>query len=98
MRMSGFSFDVEVLMMAQRRGYRVAEVPVNWTHQPGSKVNLVLDSVLMVRDLFIIRSRYLRGEYSAPHLGPWMPTDHEPGSPSGECFPTHDVTPAKHRI
>ena len=40
MRMSGFSFDVEVLMMAQRRGYRIAEVPVNWTHQPGSKVNL----------------------------------------------------------
>ena len=38
MRMRGFSFDVELLMMAQRRGYRIAEVPVNWTHQPGSKV------------------------------------------------------------
>ena len=70
MRMRGFSFDVEVLMMAQRRGYRIAEVPVNWTHQPGSKVNLALDSMLMLRDLFIIRGRYFRGEYNAPHLSP----------------------------
>jgi hypothetical protein len=36
MRMSGFSFDVEVLLMAQRQGYRIAEVPVNWTHKPGA--------------------------------------------------------------
>jgi len=71
MRMRGFSFDVELLMMAQRRGYRIAEVPVNWTHQPGSKVNLVTDSALMARDLFVIRGRYLSGEYNSPHLAPW---------------------------
>ncbi|MBA3260564.1 MAG: glycosyltransferase family 2 protein [Gemmatimonadales bacterium] len=70
MRMTGFSFDVEVLMMAQRRGYRIAEVPVNWVHQPGSKVNLAVDSMRMVRDLFIIRGRHLSGEYSSPHLAP----------------------------
>jgi dolichyl-phosphate beta-glucosyltransferase len=79
MRMNGFSFDVEVLMMAQRRGYRVAEVPVNWTHQPGSKVNLVLDSARMARDLFVIRGRYLRGEYTLPHITPFSPV----GRPSG---------------
>jgi dolichyl-phosphate beta-glucosyltransferase len=72
MRISGFSFDVEVLMMAQRRGYRIAEVPVNWTHQPGSKVNLVTDSARMLRDLFVIRGRYLRGQYNSPHLAPWV--------------------------
>jgi dolichyl-phosphate beta-glucosyltransferase len=58
MRMSGFSFDVEVLMMAQGQGYRITEVPVNWTHQPGSKVNLVSDSARMAWDLFTIRRRY----------------------------------------
>jgi dolichyl-phosphate beta-glucosyltransferase len=72
MRIRGFSFDVEVLMMAQRRGYRIAEIPVNWTHQPGSKVNLVTDSVRMLRDLFVIRSRYMRGQYNSPHLTPWV--------------------------
>ena len=71
MRIRGFSFDVEVLMMAQRRGYGIAEVPVNWTHQPGSKVNLVTDSARMLRDLFVIRGRYLSGQYNSPHLAPW---------------------------
>jgi dolichyl-phosphate beta-glucosyltransferase len=71
MRMNGFSFDVEVLMMAQRSGHRITEVPVNWSHQPGSKVNLVLDSARMARDLFIIRGRYLRGEYARPHIAPF---------------------------
>jgi dolichyl-phosphate beta-glucosyltransferase len=71
MRIRGYSFDVELLMMAQRRGYAIAEVPVNWTHQPGSKVNLVTDSARMLRDLFIIRGRCLRGQYNAPHVAPW---------------------------
>lgn len=70
MRMNGFSFDVEVLLMAERQGYRIAEVPVNWVHQPGSRVNLVLDSLRMARDVFIIRGRALRGDYNRPHLAP----------------------------
>ncbi len=68
MRMPGFSFDVEVLLMAQRGDYRVEEVPVNWTHQPGSHVNLIRDSLRMARDLFIIRANALRGEYDVPHV------------------------------
>lgn len=68
MRMDGFSFDVELLLMAARQGYRVAEVPVNWTHQPGSRVNLALDSLRMARDLFRIRALALKGVYDEPHL------------------------------
>jgi dolichyl-phosphate beta-glucosyltransferase len=83
MRVRGFSFDVEVLMMAQRRGYTIAEVPVNWTHQPGSKVNLVTDSARMFRDLFVIRGRYLRGQYNAPHLAPWPDSSSE-SVPAGQ--------------
>lgn len=63
LRMDGFSFDVELLSMALWRGYRVDEVPVNWTHVPGSRLNLVTDSLRMLRDLFVIRSRLLRGNY-----------------------------------
>lgn len=68
MRMSGFSFDVEVLLMAQRQGYRVAEVPVNWMHVPGSRVSLIRDSLRMARDLFIIRTNASRGLYDLPHV------------------------------
>jgi dolichyl-phosphate beta-glucosyltransferase len=70
MRMDGFSFDVELLLMGQRQGYRIAEVPVNWEHQPGSRVNLVRDSLRMARDLFVIRAHVVRGHYDAPHVHP----------------------------
>ena len=71
MRMTGFSFDVEVLLMAQRRGYRIAEVPVNWVHQPGSKVRIVRDSLRMGRDLLAIRANGMRGEYDRPRITPY---------------------------
>lgn len=63
--MDGFSFDVEILLIAQLQNYKIAEVPVNWTAIPGSKVNLFLDSFQMVTDLFKIRGNYLRGHYAA---------------------------------
>lgn len=72
MRMSGYSFDVEVLLMATRAGYRVAEVPVNWTHQPGSKVNVVRDGVRMALDVLRIRANAARGLYDQPHIA--LPT------------------------
>lgn len=75
MRMDGFSFDVEMLMLAQRRYCRIAEVPVNWTHQPGSKVNLVVDSLRMALDLVVMRARSLSGEYDRPHLAAWAQPD-----------------------
>ena len=87
MRIRGFSFDVEVLMMAQRRGYRIAEVPVNWTHQPGSKVNLVTDSARMLRDLFLIRQRHLSGEYRNPHMAPWPGPESDVASSSDPAEP-----------
>ena len=58
-RMNGFSFDVEVLLLARHRGYRIAEVPVTWTHHPGSRINLVTDSIRMAQDLVRIRTRLM---------------------------------------
>ncbi|MCB0352187.1 MAG: glycosyltransferase family 2 protein [Bdellovibrionales bacterium] len=54
----GFSFDCEILYLAKRAQFSIAEVPVNWVNVPGSKVNLVLDSMKMLRDLFIFRMRH----------------------------------------
>lgn len=50
-----FSFDVEVLYIARVSGMRIAEVPVNWTNVPGSKVHPILDPLRMLRDLFYFR-------------------------------------------
>lgn len=81
MRMNGFIFDVELLLMAERGGHRVAEVPVNWVHQPGSRVSLVRDSLRMARDLFVIRANALRGEYDRPHVAVVAPAAGPLGAP-----------------
>jgi len=54
-----FSFDVEVLYLARKMGYRIAEVPVVWRHQEGSKVRIWRDGPCMFRTLLRIRmTRY----------------------------------------
>jgi dolichyl-phosphate beta-glucosyltransferase len=56
-RETGYLLDVEVLALANRRGFPVAEVAVNWCERPGSKVRLVRDSLKMLRDLWRLRGR-----------------------------------------
>ncbi len=54
----GFAFDVEILYIARRLSLSIAEIPVNWVAQPGSKVNLVTDSIRMLWDIIHIRWRH----------------------------------------
>jgi glycosyltransferase involved in cell wall biosynthesis len=61
--LNGWTFDVEVLFLARRRGYRIVEIPIPWTHVPGSRVRLVRDSVAMLADLVRIRWYAGRGRY-----------------------------------
>ena len=56
----GFGFDVELLLLAQRRGYRIVEVPVNWADQPGSKVGVLRDGPRMLREVLTARRRLAR--------------------------------------
>ena len=52
-----FAFDVEMLYLARRlHGYRIAEVPVRWAHQEGSKVRFARDAWRMMKTLVRIRT------------------------------------------
>ena len=61
----GYGFDLELLYVAQQRGYRIAEIPVNWSHQPGSKFRVVRDGIAMLRELAVIRRNRTKGHYTA---------------------------------
>ena len=62
-QMLGFSFDLELLYLANKLGYRVVEVPVHWFDAPGSKVDSVRDSVRFFRDIFTLRRLERLGTY-----------------------------------
>ncbi|HEU5316844.1 MAG TPA: dolichyl-phosphate beta-glucosyltransferase [Chloroflexota bacterium] len=47
-RLASIMFDVEVLYLAQRRGYRIAEVPVSWTNAGGSRMRVTAGHALRV--------------------------------------------------
>lgn len=65
-RIDGFAFDVELLVIARNLGYRVTEIPVNWTNAPDSKVKPARDLPRVVRDLLKIYANERRGIYGAP--------------------------------
>ncbi|MFP4499396.1 MAG: dolichyl-phosphate beta-glucosyltransferase [Candidatus Hydrogenedentota bacterium] len=58
-----FSFDAELLYIAQLHGLRVDEVPLRWLNEPKSRVHPVRDAVRMFWDLLRVRWRALRGGY-----------------------------------
>jgi glycosyltransferase involved in cell wall biosynthesis len=60
-----WSFDAEVLFIAQRLGYLIKEVPVSWHDEPGTKVRLWKDTVRSLLGLATIRANFLRGRYKA---------------------------------
>jgi glycosyltransferase involved in cell wall biosynthesis len=64
-RVDGFSFDAELLYLASRFGYDVAEVPVEWFDAPGSKVQPGRVALQFLRDLVGIRWNALVGRYPA---------------------------------
>jgi dolichyl-phosphate beta-glucosyltransferase len=62
----GYGFDLELLYVAQKRGYHIVEIPVNWSHQPNSKFRVIRDSFAMIRELAAIRRNGNKGYYASP--------------------------------
>lgn len=61
MHVPGWIFDIEILLLAQWNNLKIQEVPVSWSEIEGSKVNVVMDSIKMLLDLFKIRLCYTLG-------------------------------------
>ena len=57
-----FGFDVEVLFIARRLGYKISEVPVKWNDVAGTKVD-TLSGLSAFLDPLRVRWNQLRGKY-----------------------------------
>lgn len=65
MTLDRWAFDVELLYIAMKTGVPFVEVPVNWHHVAGSKVNVVTDSLTMLKDIMTIKFRHRKLEQNA---------------------------------
>lgn len=61
--MDGWSFDVELLHIALRRGRRIVEVPIDWYYRENTRIHPLRDSIAMFREVFRIRANSRRGLY-----------------------------------
>jgi glycosyltransferase involved in cell wall biosynthesis len=61
--LQGWSFDVELLAIARRRGYMIKEIGIPWYFNADSKVRVLRDSFRMFIDLLKIRANLRRGNY-----------------------------------
>lgn len=57
----GFAYDVELVWLARRRGYPIAEVGVIWINSPDSRVDPIRSSLSMFRDVIRMRVRHSGG-------------------------------------
>lgn len=66
-KLDGYAFDVEILLLASRLGFKVGDMPVQWINSDGSRVRIFRDSVRMLKDA--IRVRRVVAATLAPKTG-----------------------------
>lgn len=60
---NGWGFDVEILFLAQRRGLKIVEVPINWYYRNHSQVRPIQDAYDSLREVLKVRLNAWRGRY-----------------------------------
>jgi dolichyl-phosphate beta-glucosyltransferase len=61
LHVTGWIFDIEVLLLAEYMGFSIKEIPIEWQEVDGTKMNLARDSLIMLKDLILIRINYFLG-------------------------------------
>jgi glycosyltransferase involved in cell wall biosynthesis len=64
-RIDGWAFDLEILALARRRGFSIAEVGVAWKDDGRSRVNPLKDMWKVIKEAVMIRRNLRRGVYES---------------------------------
>jgi glycosyltransferase involved in cell wall biosynthesis len=75
-RIERWGFDPEVIFLAEKKGLKVIEVPVQWAHEPGGSIHPVRDGLRMLLEMLKVRWYWIAGKYA--------PTAHPSTSTSSE--------------
>ena len=76
---TGWFFDTELLVLAERAGLRIHEVPVDWIDDPDSRVNVVATALGDLRGIARLGTGLARGTIRVPELRGAQPRP--PGGP-----------------
>jgi dolichyl-phosphate beta-glucosyltransferase len=57
------AFDVEMLFIARKFGYKVISIPIAWEYRPSTRVSVIRDSYKLLTDLLSVRLNDLKGKY-----------------------------------
>jgi putative flippase GtrA len=75
-------FDTELLVLAERAGMRIAEVPVDWVDDPDSRVDIAATALADLRGIARLGAALLRGDLPVHELRNANRRDDPPGVPS----------------
>ena len=62
-RIERWGFDPEILFIARKLKYSIAEVPVTWGHDERSRMSYLKDGMKMLEEMAVIRYNSLAGRY-----------------------------------
>jgi len=63
MSVKGFAFDVEIAVIAMKKGLKIVEIPVKWYNSEESRVIIWRDPLRMIKELLSIYWKMKMGKY-----------------------------------
>ena len=70
---TGWFFDTELLVLAERAGLRIHEVPVDWVDDPDSRVDIVSTAVADLKGIVRVGRELMSGELPLREIGSHLP-------------------------